>query len=312
MAEDTGLDLESLDIADTDTPAAPDPAPAADPAPSAPPAAAAEPTAQPRDPATGQFAAAASAAPAPAAPAPAAAAPPVVDPSANRVIPLAAHLAERNRWQQRIEEGDRKLADLNTRIAKLEPQTPTPDFVEDPKGYVDATARQTQQELATLRAEAEQLQGQQQMARFLQDVGSQEAAFIEKNSDYYDALNHVRTIRSQQLGLMYPTATPEAILQAMRQEELQSAYVFMQQGRSPAECAYQMAQQMGYHKAAAPAAPAVPAAAPKGPDIPRAPVADPSNTLGPSGVDPEGDGELVDDGMSALNEALSERFGTRG
>lgn len=325
MAEDTELDLASLDMQEGEAPAAPA---TPDPAPAAP----AEPASQPRDPATGQFASAQPAAPAaPATPAPAAAPAPApaapaaaADPNANRVVPLAAHLAERTRWQQRDEQRQRELQALNERIAALEPKAAAPDFVEDPKGYVDAQTQAARDELKGLKDQAEQLQQQQQFGRFTQELGGHEAAFVQQNPDYFDALGHVRNIRMQQLSLMYPTATPEQIQQAIGQEELNAAYVFMQQGRNPAECAFEMAKALGYQRAAPPAPPAPPAAAPAAPaaaappppPIPRAPVGDPSQTLGssaaPSEEDEAGLGDEGDDGLANVNAALHERFGTRG
>lgn len=317
MAEDTELDLDSLDMPEGEAQAEPTPPAATEPA----PAQAAEP-AQPRDPATGQFAAAQ--------PAPAAAAPapdqqpspiPPADPNANRVVPLAAHLAERRQWQQRWEQGQQELAALNQRIAQLEPKPQAPDFVEDPKGYVDAQTAAALAEVEPLKRQAEELQNRLNFEHFTQELGGVEAQFSQQNPDYYDALGYVRNMRTQQLTLLYPTATPEQVNAAIAQEELQAAFNFRQQGRNPAEVAFQLAAALGYKRAAPPApptpAPAAPAAAaaPAAPPIPRAPVADPSNTLGssapPTEDDEAGSSDEGEDGLAVVNAALSERFGTR-
>jgi hypothetical protein len=233
-----------------------------------------------------------------------------VPPEPPRVIPLAAHLEERNRWKQQVEERDRQLAAINERIAKLEPVVPVPDFIEDPKAYVDAKAQQTTQELEALKAQAAQLTQETQFGRFVQEIGTQEADFATKNPDYYEALDHVRGIRTQQLTYLYPAATPEQITQELRREEIMLAANLMQLGKSPAEGFYQTAKiTFGYKGKAAPAA-----ALPVVPAVPKAPVGDPGNTLGSSGgapADEVGVAEMGEDDLGPLHEAIRERFGKR-
>lgn len=305
------LNFESLDVPDTEILNAPESTPEA-----APPVPIVETAERARDPSTGQFVAqapapdpiAAATPPAPAAPAAPVPVAPVPEP---RVIPLAAHLEERSRWKQENAELARRLEEVNARIGKLEaPAQPDPEFVEDPKGYVDAQAAKTAKQLEELRAEATNIQNQQRFGQFMNEVSNKEADFVRKNPDYYDALGHVRALRTEQLRDLYPEATAEQIQQTISQEELTVAAQLLQIGKNPAESVYKTAKIYGYKpKDAAPPAPAAAA-----PNIPKAPVADPGSTLGSSGGPGDPD-EVTDEqdftAEAAATQALRERFGAR-
>ncbi len=308
-----GLNLDLLDVTDAEVvpgPVAEAPAVTAPAVPvaEAPPEPVIETAERARDPETGKFVARA--------PEPVAEPAPAVQPVKEepRVVPLAAHLEERNRWKQEIADRDRRLAeiqaDIQQRIAKIEkPPAPEPDFIEDPKAYVDAKATSVTKELESLKAQAAQLQNEQQFTHFVQEISNNEAAFVEQNPDYYDALDHARTIRSQQLLELYPEATKDQIKQTIRNEELQAAAQLMQRGRNPAEAAFKIAKTLGYQTKAKEPVAAVPR-----PVVPKAPVADPSSTLGSSGgapSDEEGITDIGEDDLAPLHEAIRERFGAR-
>lgn len=276
-----------LDTSDTET-MPPEPAPTVEPAPepTAPAAAeqpvATEPAAAPspvpttieaaRDPSTGRFT------------------------EAPKVIPLAAHLEERARWKD-------ERAALEERLAKLEkpavPPAPEPDFIEDPKGYVDAKTERALAALKETQERLEPLQQAQETQQFLQTIASVEADYVKQAPDYYEALAHVRTVRAQQLMELYPQATPQQVQQQITSEELQVSRALLAQGRNPSEVVYKLAKTYGYSKPA-------PAPAPVVPQVPRAPVVDPSATLGPSGA-ASGD-ETVDEDEDEFTAALRERF----
>ena len=304
MSTPDSLLFETLDAPESELlnaepapePEAPAPEPA-EPAEPAPPTATRE-----RDPATGQFLPQAPAA----APDPVKAA---EEPAHERpqVVPLAAHLEERRRLQA-------ELAEMRERLSKIEnpPKAPEPepDFLEDPKGYVDAKVERAQATLKQVEQKAEMGAQEAQLNRFLQHVGAIESDYVKQTPDYYDALAHVRHARSTQLAEMFPQATPEQITQQIRTEELQAAAALLQQGRNPSEVVYQMAKKVyGY----APKPTAAPTLA--RPAVPQAPVGDPSATLGAPGGAPESgdEAELAgdDDINVVLNAALSERFKRR-
>jgi len=287
-------EAELLNVDPEPAPSAPEPEPAE---PAAPPAATRE-----RDPVTGQFLPSAPAA----APDPVKA---VEEPAHEKpqVVPLAAHIEERRRMQA-------ELAELRDRLAKIEspPKAPEPEpeFIDDPKGYVDAKVGRAMESMKQVEQKAEVGAQEAQLNRFLQHVGAIEADYVKQAPDYYDALGHVRQARMTQLTEMFPQATPEQITQQIRTEELQAAAALLQQGRNPSEVVYQMAKKVyGY----APKPTAAPTLA--RPAVPQAPVGDPSATLGAPGGAPESgdEAELAgdDDINVVLNAALSERFKRR-
>lgn len=196
------------------------------------------------------------------------------EPKEPRQIPLAAHLEERNKLRSEIEQERAARKTLEERLAKLEnppkPPDPEPDYVADPKGYVDAKVKGAleklnAEKLAPLTEQveksgktAEQAAAEGQFQRFMGDLASSEQVFMQSKPDYYDALGHIRTIRFNELQIAHPEATQEQIANAVRQEELQMAAALMRQGRNPHDVAYQIAKARGYTpKAAAPPAPVV-------------------------------------------------------
>lgn len=183
----------------------------------------------------------------------------------------------------------------------------TPDFLEDPKGYVDASLKQTQDALKKLdedRAQRTQADNQQrELATITQAIGAQEQAFVKTSPDYYDAVNHMRTVRAQQLQIWYPQATPQQIMQAIATEEISGAAQALRAGLNPAEAAYKYAATFGYTpKQAAAAAQAATGATKADKDAAR--------TLGGGGgAEPkEEDGE---EGIPEFATALQERFGVK-
>lgn len=174
-------------------------------------------------------------------------------------IPLAAHLAERRRWEARIAELEQRahrtaqleaeLQELKQKLTQQPPQ-PEPDYLEDPKGYVDHKVAKAIEELKKEAGEAKQTSQQAaeqaQLTQFLTQLQSAEAAFANEHPDYQDALTHIRTVRLQQYRLMYPQATDEQLIQHLQREELVTAAQLMRMGRNPAEFAYHYAKTIGY------------------------------------------------------------------
>lgn len=137
-----------------------------------------------------------------------------------------------------------------------------PDFLEDPKGYVDAKLTKAQEALKKLdEANGQRTEQERQHQEFQQvmgAVGAKEAEFLKATPDYNDALMHIRTVRASQLALMYQEATPAQIQQQIGIEEVQSARQILQKGGDPADFAYKYAKTLGYSpKALAVTPPAV-------------------------------------------------------
>jgi hypothetical protein len=188
-------------------------------------------------------------------------------------VPLAKYLEERNKLRAELEARDLTIKQINERLAAFEakhapaapPPPAEPDYIEDPKGYVDhklsATLKAIEdankknepevkkaQEIAARAAEQVELQ------RFTQDLQTHEQRFVAQNPDYYDALTHVRNVRAAQLREFDPEITQEQIIQVIRHEETNLAVQLARQGRDPVQTAYNLAHHYGYVKKAAAAA----------------------------------------------------------
>jgi len=192
------------------------------------------------------------------------------------------------------------------RAAAQKPKAP--EFIEDPKGYIDAKEQEVREALKELREtnakRAEADQQQQQLQTLYTSIASHEQAFASANPDYQDAINHVRAVRANQLKMMFPDATDAQIQQQIGREELGGAHQVLQRGGNPAEFAYNYAKTLGYAKKAAPAA-ANGAAAAAQPQAPK-PDKDAVRTLGGGGsAEEEG---APEDSMPEFTAALKERF----
>lgn len=162
---------------------------------------------------------------------------------------------EKRRWLS--DDDAQLLEDLKAqRKAAAEPKAP--EFLEDPKGYIDHKEKQVSEALKQLRegetrrSEAEKQQTQ--LNQLLTSVASHEQAFVAANPDYHDALNHVRTVRASQLKMMFPDASDAQVQQQIRNEELGGAHQILARGGNPAEFAYNYAKTLGYVKKQAAAA----------------------------------------------------------
>lgn len=179
-------------------------------------------------------------------------------------VPLATFLEKTNKLKADLEARDITLKEFQTKLAALEAKlTPAPekakepDFVEDPKGYVDHKLGETLSaiEAANKKAEEEGKKTQEtaaaaaeqvQVQQFFQNLQVHERRFEQEHPDYHDALLHIRNIRAAQIREFNPEATAEQIVGVIRQEETQLAINLARQGRDPIQVAWNMAQHYGY------------------------------------------------------------------
>lgn len=216
---------------------------------------------------------------------------------------------ENKTLRQQLTEMQQQIAALQKQqgqqpAAQPEPE-PEPDFLADPKGYVDRVDKKVQTALEKLdkatQETAEQTKQREANESVLRATQSAETEFYSKTPDYPEALQHIRGVRTQQLQVLHPEATAEQINNHIAFEERETARMLIQQGRNPAEFAYNIAKTLGYSKAAPPAA-SKPAAAPIDKDAVR--------TLGSGG----GSGAPTEDAGNTMPEfsaALAERFKPR-
>ncbi len=166
--------------------------------------------------------------------------------------------SENKALKQQLQELTAKIEALSkppeTKQAAQEHQEP--DFLADPKGYVDAQKAKLKQLEDKLEADkkqqAEQQTAQQQAQETWSKVLESEAQFVATTPDYHQALAHVRQVRTQQLQMLHPDATPQQIAAHIQGEEFQGAAALIAQGKNPSEFYYNYAKTFGY-KPAAPA-----------------------------------------------------------
>jgi DNA repair exonuclease SbcCD ATPase subunit len=189
---------------------------------------------------------------------------------------LAALTEERNKLNARIQGLESQLnqmSDENSKFKALEeqirslreskqqPAAPPPDYLDDPKAYVDHQAKSVVDELRSVKDQVsevvqagettkEQLQQQTQIQQLQSMAGAAEENFAKTTPDYWEALEHMRTVRVQQLKLMFPDATDAQVQQHIRGEEFQAAATCLQRNVNPAEYAYSYAKSVGYQPAA--------------------------------------------------------------
>lgn len=184
----------------------------------------------------------------------------------------------------------------------------TPDFLEDPKGYVDAVKKQTDDALQEVKQENQKLtQAQQQQAalnQILTGVAHHEQSFLKTTPDYHEAVNHVRGVRTSQLQMLYPQATAEQIQQQIAREEVGAAAQVLQGGGNPADFIYRYAKSVGY-------APKQAVAANGAANAGIATDKDAVRTLGNGGGADKAEETTDDELGSAMKSALAERFGVR-
>lgn len=168
---------------------------------------------------------------------------------------LKAQLQELNAKIEALAKGPAPAAEVEAE----------PDFLADPKGYVDASKKKLADLEAKLEADktqqSEQQKQQQQAQETWNKVLASEAEFAAATPDYHDALNHVRGIRAEQIKIEIREtedreATTEEIGQILARQEAQGAAALVAKGKNPSKFYYEYAKTFGYKpKAATTAAP---------------------------------------------------------
>ena len=189
------------------------------------------------------------------------------DDKAEKVVPLRALQEER----EQAKELKRQIAELQAQpkltaedadlLKELKAQRAAQnapknvDFMDDPKGYVDAIDKKAQAALDKLKAATEsttkQVTAAQRFQALQNAVVTSEQSFVKDTPDYFDALAHIRSVRAQQIQLASPNATAEQISNAIAQEEMHAADSILQRGGNPCDFAYKYAKTLGYAKKAA-------------------------------------------------------------
>lgn len=243
-------------------------------------------------------------------------------------VPLAKFLEKTNALKEQLDAKDITLKQYEQRLAALEAKAAPkseepaePDYVEDPKGYVDHKLNAALKGIEAANKAATEsgkkveettaaIREREQLNQMMGSVAETERAFVSQTPDYYDALAHIRGIRAFQLQEFNPQITPEQIRQAIQHEETQLAITLMRQGKNPSDVAYRLAQQFGYVPKTKPQAETKPdGEQPKLPEVQNKRLP-PDQTLG-TGSSP-GDAEVYKPGeVDPVDTALSSLFGKR-
>jgi hypothetical protein len=133
-----------------------------------------------------------------------------------------------------------------TRAAPVEPEAPQAE-PEDPTGINHLKTRLSQLEggfRERQTQEADQGVAQQESQILYSGLMQSEAAFRAQTPDYDQAATHLAQARARQLQMM--GFQPHEVQQTIADEVLQITRAAIEQGREPAELAYQWAQTYGY------------------------------------------------------------------
>ena len=180
-----------------------------------------------------------------------------------QTVPLAVLLDERRNFQERIDTMNQNLGKfeaLQTKVdtfmdnKKAEAEAvPETEYMDDPKAYIDeqigkasATNKETAENVTNMR---ESHEAQTRMQQINARLGAFDAEFVKGNTDYYDALEHVRKVNIAN-GVDMGMSEQEAGDQAARAIMMTQAQVAAK-GVNPAEYMYKMAKRWGYTAKAA-------------------------------------------------------------
>ena len=254
--------------------------------------------------------------------APAAAAPSVEPQAADleddaHMVPVRIMVEERRRLQAQIDAANQRAAEFETQL-KAPPapaadlQTPPEeiDFLEDPKGYIDAHTKALATEVVRLREVNEAMTNaqsrQQAESAFRSAVAQSESAFVTDNPDYFSALAHARTVRASQLTITNPEYGPNELTRQITAEENALSMRAFQTERSPAKLLVEYAKTLGWLPGQqAPAGRALPANTQADDDLAaRRAAAGSLGAGGGGGFEPEFAGQI-----DPLAQAMRERYG---
>lgn len=164
-------------------------------------------------------------------------------PDPRKWVPVGAHVELRDQLKALRSE-------LDALKNPPKPKPAEPDFIADPKGYVDTKVASALEQLENatkpVRETAERADAAATAAQIQQTLSMAEQSFAAQTPDYQQALTHIRNLREAELTMLHPDVPIQQIRQFMSQEEMQLAVNLMRNGRNPAEVAYGLAKARGY------------------------------------------------------------------
>lgn len=160
-------------------------------------------------------------------------------------------------YQRNLEVGNQRMQRL-IELAQRPQQPaadvqPPPSLDQDPVGFVGHLSQTLGQKIQTIEQQNAQIladrQQQAQLAQLSTIAQAQIQTFAQQNPDYFDALQHVRTMRAAQYRAM--GLSDEQVIAQINHDELLFANTAVQNRRNIAESLYEFAKASGYAPKAA-------------------------------------------------------------
>lgn len=168
--------------------------------------------------------------------------------------------SENKALKAQVQELTAKIEALSKPPAAAVEPPPEPDFLADPKAYVDdakAKLKQLTDQIEADKKQQTEAQRQQEESRETWNkIVAADAEFAAATPDYYDALNHVRAIRAEQIKIevretLDRDATDQEVAQILAAQEAQGAAQLIAKGKNPSKFYYEYAKTFGYKPKAA-------------------------------------------------------------
>lgn len=190
------------------------------------------------------------------------------DPPAAQIANLNGALrevrGENKELKQQLSKYSEQLTALQKQIEALgkpaatatEPEAdPEPDFLNDPKVYVDKKLTKAEEAVKKLEESAKQrdesAKQQQELQQQWGEVLEKETAFAAETPDYQEAIQYVRNIRAQAFIAEFEAMNDRQpnqreVTEALTRQEIQGALTLQKKGKNPAQWYYGYAKSIGY------------------------------------------------------------------
>lgn len=161
------------------------------------------------------------------------------EPEKPHQVPLAVLLAEREKASQRMAKYEARLEKLQELLTPPKPEQEVINPETDPIKAIQNLA----QELETLKEEKKLVGEVQAIAQFGQ---RQAQAFVQEKPDFYDAYNHLRQARANQLLETGTVQSPQELNNTVLREEQDILKMCARMQIDPARFMYNLAMTAGY------------------------------------------------------------------
>lgn len=166
---------------------------------------------------------------------------------------LQAHVEKMNdRWMElvtRMQTQQPPQQQVQPEESKPDQETiEVPDYEDDPIGHLAAKNRILEQQMAQFqqmqKAQEQQQQQAGQFQQLQQGVAQMEQEFAKSTPDYHEAVGFMyNNVAKMAQAMGYP---PQQIQQTISQMAMDISMRALQEGKNPAQAAYEAAKQMGY------------------------------------------------------------------